>query len=188
MIGYMASADHSANLEMVVAALVDFLDAHPGIRFELFGSIPVPHALARFGDRVTSVPPVDDYEAFLEALRGREWDIGICPLVPTEFNLSKANNKWVEYTAVGAAVIASAGTVYDDCSADGCGLLAESVDDWASALEQLVTDDEGRAAMVRRAQLKLETEYSVLDHREQILAMLEKAGERSRSISARQDA
>ena len=33
-------------------------------------------------------------------------DIGICPLAPIDFNLMKANTKWVEYSSAGVAVVA----------------------------------------------------------------------------------
>lgn len=177
VLGYMASADHLPNLEMVLPAIVHLLEQHPHLSFELFGSIPVPSSLAHFGDRVRSLEPVADYEQFLDALAKREWDIGICPLVATDFNRTKSNNKWVEYTSLGIAVVASAGMVYDECCADGCGLLASGLDGWSSALESLIDDDAERVAMVGRAQQKLESRYGLAAHRRQILDMLSLAGE-----------
>jgi hypothetical protein len=188
VLGYMASADHLPNLQMVLPAIVDLLDRHPHLSFELFGSIPVPEELARFGDRVHRMAPLADYEAFLEALAERRWQIGICPLVATEFNLAKSNNKWIEYTSLGIAVIASAGTIYDDCCADGCGLLAQDLDDWALALERLVGDNAGRVAMVGRAQRKLECEYSIAKHRQQVLNMVTTARARVTRCKSKEDA
>lgn len=177
-IGYMASADHLPNFEMVLPAVIEVLDRHPDLSFELFGSIPVPDELRRFGDRVRTFPPISDYEDFLAALAERRWDVGLCPLAPTEFNRTKSNNKWIEYTSVGTAVVASAGMVYDECCADGCGLLASDLDDWTSALESLIEDDAGRVAMVERAQRKLEDSYGLTQHRRQILDIIELARQR----------
>ena len=172
IIGYMASADHLANLEMVLPAIIAVLKRHPELEFELFGSIPVPDSLNRFGDRVRSTGPVADYGTFLARLKEREWDIGICPLVPTDFNRTKSNNKWIEYTAVGAAVVASRDMIYDESCADGCGILADTVEEWERALELLATDAEGRCAMVERAQTKLTTRYGIAQHRRQILDVI----------------
>ena len=55
-IGYMASADHAHNLEMVLPAICEILLRNTEVRFELFGSIPKPKALERFGGRI-----IDDY-------------------------------------------------------------------------------------------------------------------------------
>jgi glycosyltransferase involved in cell wall biosynthesis len=125
------------------------------------------------------VAPIANYQEFLQALCSREWDIGICPLTSTDFNRAKSNNKWVEYTSAGIAVIASADTVYDQCCSDGCGYLCGSLDEWRLALERLVTDASERVAMVGRAQKRLETDYGIDAHREQILDVLRLAKERT---------
>ena len=173
-VGYMASADHAHNLKMVLAAIERLLEGNPRVRFELFGSIPIPDSLRRFGDQVTTAPPIANYATFLQEFAAREWDVGICPLVPIDFNLMKANTKWVEYTGSGAAVVASRGTVYDDCCADGCGILASTEDEWFDALDLLVNDDAGRLAMVKRAQAKLKDEYHIGRLRDQVLDVISK--------------
>jgi glycosyltransferase involved in cell wall biosynthesis len=174
-VGYMASADHAHNLSMVLPAVERLLDQNPHTRFELFGSIPVLPALERFGDRLSTAPPIANYDSFLQEFASRAWDIGICPLVPIDFNLMKADTKWVEYTSCGAAVVASRGTVYDDCCADGCGVLAATEDEWFDALNLLVNDDEARIEIVGRAQEKLERDYNIGRLREQVLGVISKA-------------
>lgn len=185
VVGYMASADHLPNLEMVLPAIVRLLDNYPQLSFELFGSIPVPQELARFGTRVQKVPPIPSYGNFLRQLDERGWDIGICPLTPTEFNLTKSNNKWVEYTSVGIATVASANMIYDECCEGGCGILATGVDEWLEALEKLVADDEERVAMVQRAQIKLESDYGIAKHRDQILDIIQIARRRAAQRASR---
>jgi glycosyltransferase involved in cell wall biosynthesis len=175
IIGYMASADHAHNLDMVLPAIERLLERNPNVEFELFGSIPVPPALGRFRDRIRTSPAIANYANFLREFADRQWDVGICPLAPIDFNLMKANTKWVEYTSAGVAVVASRGTVYDDCCADGCGLLADSADEWLSSLELLISDDDARMAMLQQAQEKLEREYSVGTLRGQVLDVLAKA-------------
>jgi hypothetical protein len=171
-IGYMASADHAHNLEMVLPALERLLEANQDVRFELFGSIPVPERLRRFGDRISTFAPIANYANFLNEFAKSEWNVGICPLAPIDFNMTKANTKWVECTAIGAAVVASKGTVYDGCCADGCGILADNSDEWFSALDLLVNNVEERIRIVERAQAKLEREYSLSRLREQVLNII----------------
>lgn len=172
-VGYMASADHAHNLQMVLPAVARLLESNPHVQFELFGSIPIPPLLEAFGDRVKTAPPVADYGSFLQEFAARAWDVGICPLVPIDFNLMKADTKWVEYTSCGAAVVASRGTVYDRSCADGCGILAETEDEWFEALNLLVSDDDARLAMVSRAQEKLQRDYNVGRLRQQVLEMVQ---------------
>ena len=154
--------------------------------FELFGSIPVPDELVRFGDRVPSDRPVANYEDFLRQLGDRAWDIGICPLTPTDFNLRKSNNKWIEYSALGIAVVASGGMIYDECCADGCGVLAFDLEGWRSGLQSLIDDDRRRLDMVARAQQRLENDFGIAAHREQILTVVEQARDRAARRAAQE--
>jgi hypothetical protein len=114
------------------------------------------------------IEPVRNYEEFMAVFAARNWDIGLCPLARTPFNEVKANTKWVEYTSVGAAVLATRGLVYDGCCSEGCGLLLDD-DEWLAALEQLTDDPDARYAMVARAQARVENGYSVEKLREQVL-------------------
>ncbi len=173
-VGYMASADHAHNLKMVLPALVRVLEEFDDIELEFFGSISIPDDLQRFSGRIFTAPPISNYNEFLQEFAKREWDVGICPLVPIHFNQMKANTKWVEYTALGIAVIATKDTVYDDCCDEGCGVLAESVDDWYNGLKLLLNNQEARFEQVRRAQEKLGKGYSIENLREQVKFVFER--------------
>jgi glycosyltransferase involved in cell wall biosynthesis len=175
-IGYMG-IDKSNDLELVLPAIVEFLRRHPEIDFELFGSFTKPVELEEFGERIKLHPTIKNYDEFLDQLALLNWDIGICPLAPTLFNLCKANNKWIEYTSAGAAVIASRGTVYDESCADGCGSLVSSAEEWLAALEYLTRNPAERFVQVTRAQAKLASKYTLDRLREQTLGVLATANE-----------
>jgi hypothetical protein len=173
-IGYMGMGKDK-DFSFILPSIVKYLDKHPEVDFELFGNISIPEALKEFGDRVRRIPAIENYEQFLREFGKNGWDIGICPLLPTHFNTMKANNKWVEYTAVGAAVVASIGTVYDECCADGCGLLVRTVDEWFMALDSLTNSPAERYSTVVRAQSRLLDDFSENDLREQIIGVLDLA-------------
>jgi hypothetical protein len=147
---------------------VTCLSGNPDVEFELFGSIPMPAELEPFGGRITVVPPVREYAKFMQAFAERRWDIGIAPLAQLPFNALKANTKWVEYTAVGAAVVATAGTIYDGCGADGCARLVDR-DGWAGALQALIDDPDERHLQVVRAQDRLVRQFGEGSLRQQVL-------------------
>ena len=172
-IGYMGF-DHAHDFEIALPALEQYLENHPEVEFELFGSIPMPEQLLRFGDRITLVEPVRDYAAFLQKLAARKWDIGICPLAHTAFNTVQANTKWVEYTAAGMATIATRGMVYDDCASQGRGVLIDH-DGWLGALEYLTRHPDARYRMAQQAQTHLLLDYCEDILRQQLLAVFEQA-------------
>lgn len=178
-IGYMASADHSHNLTVVLPAIIKILRKHKHITFEFFGSIPIPKELKEFGSRISTAPPIKDYSLFLEGFSEREWDIGICPLAPIDFNLMKANTKWVEYTTVGIAVVASTNTVYDSCCSDDCGLLASTEEEWFEHLDNMIVDQDYKYNILMNAQKKLTSDYSIDRLKKQVFDMIEQARELS---------
>ena len=172
-IGYMGF-DHAHDFEIALPGLIRVLRRFPDVRFELFGKIPKPDALNEFGCRIVVLPVVPDYGEFLEALAARRWAVGICPLAPTDFNRVKNVNKWIEYTAVGTAVVATKGMIYDECCAHGCGLLV-APSEWEDAMTTLVVDPQCCFELVQTAQRSLVINYSIERLREQVLAMLTQA-------------
>jgi len=174
-IGYISDVDDRHDVNLIVPAIEEVLERNPQARFEMFGPVPMPVSLARFGDRVITNDPIGNYDEFLDALSKREWDIGVCPMAPTDSNLTKANSKWVEMSAVGAAVVASRGTVYDESCADGCGVLAGTADEWTFALDQLVNNVDERLATIDRAQVRLERQYNITRLRNQVLEIIAEA-------------
>jgi len=171
-LGYMGF-DKLSELKGILPVIVRHLHDYPEAEFHLFGTFTKPPVLEEFGERIRIFPPVRDYQDFLGFLTSLEWDIGICPLAPTPFNLKKSNNKWVEYTSVGIAVIASRGTVYDECCDNGCGILVNTLEEWTIALRKLTDNPDERFAQVKRAQEKLVAEYSADRLKMQIIETLE---------------
>ncbi|KPF63739.1 hypothetical protein IP79_07695 [Porphyrobacter sp. AAP60] len=174
ILGFMGN-DKTPELTLLAPVIAAALERHPRLRFELFGSMQLPPELEGFGDRVQATPPIGDYDAFVAKFRELRWDIGLCPLLKTPFNLVKADTKWVDYTSIGAAVIASRGTAYDSACADGCGILVETMDDWAAAINLLASDPDRRFAQVSAAQHKLRERYSLERLTAQVLDVFEAA-------------
>lgn len=175
IIGYMGTRTHTADLQIAIPAVAQLLDDRPDVSFEIFGEIPIPDQLARFGGRVRQVDRVVDYAEFMDRLVGLPWSIGICPLANTRFNSMKADTKWVEYTASGMAVVASAGLIYDECCSDGCGLLATDTNSWYTQLTCLLTDQAFHRSVVERAQAKLSRDYAPTQLHAQILSFFSAA-------------
>ena len=172
-IGFMGGGDHARDLEEIAPAIATILDRHDHVRFELFSSIALPGELERFGDRITRIDPVSSYAAFYRIFYDLDWDIGLCPLERTKFNRSKAVLKWVEYTSAGMATVATAGTAYDECSSDGCGMLADNLEEWVDMMDRLITQPGLCFAQVMRAQDRLKDRYSPKAMLDQTKAVLE---------------
>ena len=173
--GYMGTGGHSADLAMILPAIIEVLKKRPDTQFELFGTIDMPAELARFGRRVRHLPPVSNYADFAKHLRSLGWWVGLAPLEDNPFNRCKADTKWVEYTTAGFATVASDLPVYHRACADGTGILARTPEEWGTAIEELLFDPVRRQGMVEKAQTKLRTTYTHERLRDQVLQVFETA-------------
>jgi glycosyltransferase involved in cell wall biosynthesis len=173
-IGFMGN-DKTPELLDIVPAITQVLDQNPTVRFELFGSMSMPEELSRFGNRVNAIARVSNYDEFTEKFHALQWDVGLAPLRKTAFNSVKADTKWVDYTSIGAAVIASRGTAYDSSCADGCGILVDRPEDWSEAIQLLVDDFDFRYHQIVNAQQKLLSKYSIKQLTDQVLDKFDSA-------------
>lgn len=81
-----------------------------------------------------------------------DFDIGIAPLVPTRFALTKSHIKCLEYAALGIPVVASDAAPYRDFVIDGVtGWLVRYDYEWAKRLRELINDDAMREEMGKKA-------------------------------------
>lgn len=149
-IGYMGSRGHQRDLQMVVKAIARILDQFPWTRFETFGTIAMPDEFRRFGNRVAAHSPRNNYREFLQYLFELHWDIGLAPLEDTEFNRCRSTIKFLEYTACDVTTVASDRCVYRSVIGAESGLLTAD-GDWIAILEQVVTNQGLRSALLANA-------------------------------------
>lgn len=85
---------------------------------------------------------IDDYDQFLSYLAHEGFDIGLAPLTPTHFNLSKTNTKFRDYGVCRIAGVYSNVEVYSSCvEHEKTGLLVgDAPGAWFEAMQRLVLD------------------------------------------------
>jgi glycosyltransferase involved in cell wall biosynthesis len=82
--------------------------------------------------------PFCPYEEYLAILH--TCDIGILPLVDTQFNQMKSDLKYLEHAGHGVAALASPTVYADTILAGETGLIYHSPDDFAEKLDELITN------------------------------------------------
>ncbi len=159
VIGYMGSASHGPDLELVLPALDALLARRRDVRVELFGSIARLPAADRLPAAVVRHDVVaGDYAAFKQRLMALDWDIGLAPLTASPYNQCKTATKWAEYAEAGAAVLASDVEVYQPMIAWGAAAAA-APGQWAQVLERLIEAPDLRRGLVRSADALLRARF-----------------------------
>jgi glycosyltransferase involved in cell wall biosynthesis len=157
-IGWAGGARHQADLEPVAAAWGAIAQRYPEVTFVIQGYMSDALVAAVPPERVRRLPwlPLDEYPRALLNI-----DIGVCSVAPALFNTAKTPIKFWEYTAAGAACVVSP-TLYGPYVSDGTdALLAETADEWTSALSRLVQDATLRRQLRRSARRRLACDHSL---------------------------
>ena len=175
VVGYMGSASHGPDLELVLPALERLMIRRRDVRVELFGSIARLPAVDRLpGAPVRHDVVAGDYAAFRHRLAALQWDIGLAPLEASPYNLCKTATKWAEYAEAGAAVLASDMEVYQPMIAWGAAAPA-APGQWAQALDRLVEDAGLRRALISSADRLLAASFAWERLEDSLLGLLARA-------------
>lgn len=105
------------------------------------------------------------------------FDIGIAPLVDCNFNRSKSNLRWLEYSALKVPCVASDLNHFRESISHGKdGFIARDneLDDWLVYLEKLVLDENLRTSVGRAAYERVKSDFNVKNNAPKYLRFLKK--------------
>ena len=159
-VGWAGSVSHLDDLQWIKPTLLDFFRKYPDVHFSYMGT---RQGFAYFKDipepQRSYTPPgsLYDYYRFLGTI-----DIGLAPLLPTEYNRCRSDIKFIEYASRGVAPILSALEPYNKSAANGLtALLFADETELFRAVETLVKDRELRVRVAKNA-----CEYAKKDRQE----------------------
>lgn len=146
-VGWVGGASHGRDVHACTPSVRKFLKRDAGWDLYLGGNdyrptykVPLDRAHYEPWHAVT-----DDTAKYYSSM---DFDIGLCPVLETNFAKCKSNIKAVEYGARGIPVIASDVTCYRDYVKHGYnGFLAKTEHEWLNYLHELANDEELRRYM-----------------------------------------
>lgn len=157
---------HYENLWLLVPVLEEVARRKPGIRFRLIGSLGDKRVYALFrnidGLHAEFTDSLDwgDREAIPRAIQ--EFDIGLMPLVDSEWNRGKCAFKAIEYMACSVPAILSPVGESNYLVKDSVnGFLPSSPREWVDDILKLYADDRLRVDIGRLANKTVNEWYSL---------------------------
>ncbi|WP_051229294.1 glycosyltransferase family 9 protein [Paludibacterium yongneupense] len=160
-IAFCGTATHNGDLRLISDALLRIVNTFGSqVRFLFWGG-SLPHGFEQV-QNVTLVPKTVDYQDYLAHLSTLKIDIGIAPLEENPFNDGKSDLKWLEYSAVGAACVASDVPAYAEAKRLGLALVVNNDrESWEQALASLIRDKALRHDLATRARAHLAGERAL---------------------------
>jgi len=160
-IGWQGGASHYEDLYMVKDAIVQVLRENPNVKFIYFGDM-------RFQGLFKDAPPSQiewhswvSHSSYPYKLALMNWDIGLCPLVDNEFNRNKSAIKWMEYSMVNCATIASNIPPYATVITPTQDGLLVPDDKWKDAMEELIKDSVLRNKLASNAKENVLSNHNI---------------------------
>lgn len=159
VIGYTGSNSHFDDLRLVMPSIAKLMNKYDNLYFELIGTVPKDKIKEYFGgvgftdsslNRIGIHPATATFPEYTEYLATMKWDIGLAPLVDTEFTRSKSHIKWLEYSMYKIPTIASRVYPYFmdikgiKTIEDGVTGLLVKPNEWETKLEKLILDKDLR--------------------------------------------
>jgi len=161
-IGYMGGGSHTPDLEFIESLISKLLTKFGDrIQFCVWGLKPPKSLLQSPQVRWIRVSTYS-YAEFVNFFQRQEADIFIAPLVDNLFNRCKSEIKFLEYSTLGSATVASNLEPYNSIIKNGeNGFLASSLAEWETYLTQLIEDRELRFKISLNAQQTVQDNWLI---------------------------
>jgi glycosyltransferase involved in cell wall biosynthesis len=159
-IAFCGTMAHRDDTSLIAPGLRRMLQKAPGqVRVVSMGC-PIPELDGLAGYRHVAAVAATDYPHVLSDLCVA---VGLAPLHDTPFNRAKSDIKYLEYSAIGAATLASPLAPYETSVREDRGMLVHgnTPDAWSAALERLVDDTPLQQRMARNAYEWVRSERSI---------------------------
>jgi glycosyltransferase involved in cell wall biosynthesis len=162
-IGWQGGASHYEDLFFIQPVIVDVLKKLDNVKFVYFGDMRFKKIFDGCDQSKIEWHHWVSHDVYPYKLSLLNCDIGLCPLVDNEFNRSKSAIKWMEYSMVGMATIASNIPPYSTViEHDKTGLLcAEDTKEWYDAIELLVKSKSKTYAMAGSAKEQVMLHHNI---------------------------
>lgn len=164
-IGYMGTLSHKNDIKLIENAIINvkkyFSKKGKKIIFEIIG---VSDEKLNYANSINVPFKYSKYPYFIRWLKQIvDWDVAIAPLEYTQFNQSKSEIKYLEYSSLGIpGVYSNMGAYSQIIKNNETGILVNnSTKEWQSALINLIENIDLRKKIVNSAQNDIKNNYSV---------------------------
>ena len=183
VIGWGGSFGHREDLRSIAPALIAWLQRQQHVRFELMSDPVLAEPFAaldadRFGFLMAGTLP--QYLDWLEGL-----DIGLAPLLPTEFNRCRSDVKFLEYASRSLVPVLQNLDPYRHLAGSGAALLFDDPDDLIRQLDRLVAEPALRQTIASTAHALVASERRLAQHAPARLAIYRDLAQRTRPAAGR---
>jgi len=151
-IGWQGGFSHYEDLYNIAPTIKKILEKYDNVTFVYFGDQRFRNLFKDCDQNKIEWQDWVHHETYPYKMTLLNLDIGICPLSDNKFNWTKSSIKWMEYSMLGMATVASNIEPYSSTIRNGeTGFLCSDETEWQSALEALIENKPQRLLMAKKA-------------------------------------
>lgn len=154
-IGYHATAVHWHEHLFLAPIVSRIMTLHPNVYFEVTADGPNALIWRKMDNGRIKIRPLLPWNEYLESNLNSDVAIALVPLLSSKVNICRADTKRIDVSRMSAAAVFSKSAVFDRHQQSGEIHVQNSVDDWISAIDELIRSPE------RRREAALATKLSV---------------------------
>lgn len=127
LVGYAGTTTHFRDLLSVTESLRRALsDKSDAVGLDFFGAADQTDLKSLFGSLISSDPkPAIGYKSYFHTMQSNiQWNVAIAPLLPSDFNKSKSDIKFLEYSVFGFPGVYSDSHAYSLVRHNETGIIA----------------------------------------------------------------
>ena len=158
---WAGSCTHRADMKYIAPVIHQICQKYPQVKFIHCGDVELIPLFQDINSEYVEGVPFRAWPARLHSLRA---DIGVAPLLDTEFNRCKTNLKFLEYSIAGIAGVYS-DIVYAKTVKDGVtGLIAKNEEEFFEKICLLIENQGLREEISAMAYLEAKMKYNIENH------------------------
>ena len=159
---YTGAANHREDWEFVKNPIIELQKKYKDWTMVFVGMDWHNHSGPEFDKSRVEYHGWADIDGYPFLMRSLCCDIGIAPISRIEFNECRSSIKWLEYSALKMATIATNyGPYKRDCEDGATALLVQEKEEWYGALSKLLEDEASRKGLGERAHKVAKRNYDL---------------------------
>jgi len=169
-VGWAGTMAHIVDHQVLEPVYAGVVSEHPDVVFSFVGHMLPDHIKGIQRSNWEIKPGISWWEGnpdsdmtYPRLLSLLGYDIGVAPLIGSQYNNARSLAKWFEYTMAGIPTVASAWGPYLDLASGTDVLLAQTTEQWVEHINHLFKNKHERDAIVDNARERIAREFTI-DH------------------------
>jgi glycosyltransferase involved in cell wall biosynthesis len=167
-VGWCGSGSHIVDHPVLDGVYSGVIKSHPEVVFSFIGHMPPEHLrkVPRKNWEIKNAiswwegNPNNDM-TYPRLLAEQGYDIGLAPLIKSQFNEARSMVKWFEYTMTGIPLIASYWGPYLNLRHGTDAYIVDSDKEWSEAINYLLENPNDRKRLIDNSRERIASEFSI---------------------------